>query len=45
MTSTIKRGVAGKEGMTFFQESCKIKIWNIKWQKKFISKNIFLCHN
>ena len=45
-------GVAGKEGADFFQEaglqfSCKNKlkseIFNDK--KKFISKNIFLCHN
>ena len=38
-----KRGWLLEGGACNFQ--VKNKIWNIEWQKKFASKNIFLCHN
>ena len=44
-------GVVGKEGHDFFQGGCNFHIKNklkseiINDKKKFISKNVFLCHN
>ena len=42
-------GDCWERGGDFFQGGCNfyikyIKIWNIWWQKKFMRKNIFLCH-
>ena len=49
-TSTFRGGLLGKRGGDFFQGSCnfhtkklKSEIFNDK--KKFMGKNIFLCHN
>ena len=43
-------GVAGKDGVTLFRDGCSFHIkinQNLKYlmAKKFMSKNIFLCHN
>ena len=50
--SQFLEGVAGKEGMTFFQRGggcsfyIKTKLKSeISNYKKFINKNVFLCHN